>query len=137
MIKTITAVIEYDTDDFGEIECDDDLQEILNHIYDPLMVTDFVMGDAVDQKPVHYSDRELAERGLPLYAWAFEPSTGRAIRLERGMLGFFYHQGPETAFQMNEAHGVSPAQVSAMRNGSMFGWHTPASHPENPINQED
>lgn len=141
MRKTITVVLEVEGDD-ALPECDDDLQRIfddsdINGMVGPdtvnIQVTDFYEGDKLSlssNPPVHFSDRELAERGLPTISYASD-DMGRAIRIERGMMGFF-KANPYTSDdveKLNKAFKVTSAQAEAMHMGSMFGWHVPAAWP--------
>lgn len=147
--KTITVVLEigndFDDDTISTIECDDDLQNVIDNsnindeIGGSITVTAYAEGDRLNVKPEHFSDRELAERGLPASAFALDTSTGAAIFLERGMMGYFPRPNvdPTQVDSLNRTMGVSKAQANAMHAGSMFGWHCPGADPKSHFNQED
>lgn len=84
-------------------------------------------------------DAALAERGLPEVAYIDNRSglcgPSPVIGVRRGHEGYYPIWTHCTADELNEANGVTPAQREAMKNGSMFGWHTPASFPDNEINR--
>jgi hypothetical protein len=74
---------------------------------------------------------------LPEECWTLLPSTGELVLVKRGESGY-YPQRPENAPWgaenkdiLNERMGVTKAQEKAMSMGSMVGWHTPASNPDN------
>lgn len=52
------------------------------------------------------------------------------IGIHRGVPGFTPIYTVLTADELNDSEGVSAAQREAMRNGSMFGWHTPSADPD-------
>lgn len=134
--KTITVVIEIDEDFSHPIESDDDLNTLLiDNNLDELNVTKLLDGDTLSGPPIHFSDRELAERGLPPFAWALDESTNTVIRIERGMMGYFPAPSvePRHVEWKNGIEGVSPEQADAMHMGSMFGWHVPAAYPKKKV----
>lgn len=131
-MKTITIVVEVDDDlnsrDFCEDTWIERVAEGLADVFDSIAVTDVREGDRLNMKSEHFSDRELAERGLPPFAWA-DDGIGNVIRLERGMMGFF-PTGLTLAMKANVENGVSPEQAEAMHMGSMFGWGVPGAFPK-------
>lgn len=75
--------------------------------------------------------------GLPDMCFAVIPSTKELVMVKRGVMGYF-PQKPENApwdaenmDYLNERMGVTKGQATAMANGSMHGWNTPASNPAN------
>lgn len=82
-------------------------------------------------------DLELAARGLPELAFVENkdrsPGAPPVIGVRRGESGYYPIYTRQTAAQLNEAHGVTPAQREAMYNGSLFGWDVPGADPKNPM----
>ncbi len=82
---------------------------------------------------------------LPDYCYDTLETTGELIRIDSGEPGYttLSRQGMqvtgaeavEMRDNMNRELNVTPAQRSAMKHGSMFGWHVPAADPKNEINQ--
>lgn len=70
---------------------------------------------------------------LPRMCMSRLNTTGDPIWLKRGEKGYWLAEGydPDT---WNKNHSVTPAQVAAMENGSMFGFDVPAADPENDWN---
>lgn len=62
-----------------------------------------------------------------------EPPVLAIKRGEDGYHPIYTEASPE---ELNKHLGVTPAQASAMLNGSLFGWYTPAADPDNSINAE-
>lgn len=76
-------------------------------------------------------------KDLPAYCYSVHEVTGELVVLKRGESGY-YPQRPENAPWsaanldiLNERLGVTKGQAEAMKNGSMFGFHTPAANPNN------
>jgi hypothetical protein len=63
------------------------------------------------------------------------------ILIKNGVNGYFnYYEGDvrghkddmrKEVDRLNEEIGVSKSVAMAMKNGSMFGWHTPSANPNN------
>lgn len=74
---------------------------------------------------------------LPEYCYSILPTTGEIVMLKRGEMGYYPQReenakwNPENLDYLNERLGVTKAQVSAMKAGSMFGWDVLASDPDN------
>jgi len=94
---------------------------------DTIQAVDSVMSDAM-----------LEAMGLPPIAYVDHALTPEAkvVAIKRGVLGYHPVVTNLSARELNEAAGVTPAQASAMLNGSMFGWHVPAGDPRSPINSK-
>jgi len=81
-------------------------------------------------------DSVLEARGLPKFCFVVHPFEGRIVMLKRGQVGYytphfnFLLDGSMTADDLNNGLNLSKAQVQAMRCGSIFGFHTPGSHPD-------
>lgn len=136
-MQTITVVLRIDSSYETGIESDEELQTLLNACslpreIDSIEVTNFEFGDKLSEKPAHFSDRELAERGLPPFAFGIEPSSQQVIRVERGMMGYFPADAytPVEVDKLNATWKVTTYQAEAMVWGSLFGWHTPGAWPE-------
>lgn len=67
------------------------------------------------------------------------PTAAKKLAIDTG---FGLHRGvpgytplpsltDEGAERLNAQEGVTPAQIEAMQNGSMFGWHVPGADPLN------
>jgi hypothetical protein len=72
---------------------------------------------------------------LPDQCVAIHPSTGKAIFIKRGVMGFYDMPSDldEGAVKLyNAIHGITPRQREAMLAGSMFGWDVPGADPDNP-----
>ena len=84
-------------------------------------------------------DQALAARGRPEIAYLDNRNglngPSPVIGIRRGHTGFYPIWTRQSADELNEAAGVTPAQREAMHNGSLFGWHCPAADPANKINQ--
>lgn len=82
-------------------------------------------------------DLELEARGLPELAFVDNkdrsPGAPPVIGVRRGESGYYPIYTRQTAAQLNEAHGVTPAQREAMHNGSLFGWDVPGADPRSPL----
>ena len=63
------------------------------------------------------------------------PASGEPIIIMRGEAGYYTvkpvskGERPMTPEQFNRANGITEAQVTAMRVGSMFGWDVPGADP--------
>ena len=90
--------------------------------------------------PVHFSDEQLAARGLPEVAYVDNhdktPNAPRVLKLLRGEPGFRFVVTAWSAAALNTQIGVTAAQASAMHCGSMMGWHVPGADPRHPANLE-
>lgn len=72
-------------------------------------------------------------RGLPRYCYSYLPTTKEEIRIdfaEHGYTPYRIQGNARAANEMNRELGVSPAQVEAMKVGSMFGWNVPGADPK-------
>ena len=72
-------------------------------------------------------------RCLPRYCYSYLRTEKTEIRIDFGERGYtpYRPQGNgRAANEMNRELGISPAQVSAMEAGSMFGWNVPAADPK-------
>ena len=75
---------------------------------------------------------------LPETCLATLPGQGDLIILKRGETGYYrseWETGDKTKNQEiadfhNRRSGITPAQVEAMRTGSMFGFHVPGANPQ-------
>ena len=80
------------------------------------------------KKTMTHSVRELAKK-LPESCATVDRVTGGTIIIRFGEAGF--HNSPTVdAEQYNQDRGITPAQVSAMECGSMFGWEVPGADPD-------
>ncbi|WP_371380774.1 hypothetical protein [Sporomusa aerivorans] len=68
--------------------------------------------------------------GLPDHCYVNLPSTGEVIAIKREESGYYPIQSRATADELNQAIGVTKAQVKAMLVGSMLGWDVPGANPE-------
>ena len=59
---------------------------------------------------------------LPLLCGARDPSSNRPVAIWRGEVGYFLWTHSMAPEEWNKAHQISPAQVRAMIEGSVFGW---------------
>ena len=77
-----------------------------------------------------------AAAALPPVAFTVDEATGATIMIRRGEPKHYHIASHFTADELNRLFGVTPAQVEAMRCGSMFGWDSfladPASYGEAP-----
>lgn len=79
------------------------------------------------------------QKKLPRIAWAELDSSHEVVAICYGESG--YHKwepegyiamtSTEIVDDLNQKAGVSKAQASAMKAGSLFGWHCPAADPRN------
>lgn len=79
------------------------------------------------------------QKKLPRIAWAELDSSHEVVAICYGESG--YHKwepegciamsSTEIVDDLNRKAGVSKAQASAMKAGSLFGWHCPAADPQN------
>lgn len=79
-------------------------------------------------------DKLANERGLPRYCYSYLPTEQRKARIdfaENGYLPLGEEYDGVSVVELNNGLGVSPAQVQAMKCGSMFGWNVPAAYPKN------
>lgn len=106
-----------------------------------------------DFDPATWDDRIVAARAAQLAAnlaklpeKAFVANTVGAsgphgkppvLGITRGEAGYNPIYTDVSADKLNADDGVTPAQASAMFNGSLFGWDTPSANPDNPVNKED
>jgi len=74
---------------------------------------------------------------LPEFCYSTLDSTGELIVIKKNEKGYF-PQNPENAPWsadnvdiLNKRMGITKGQEEAMKGGSMFGWDTPASDPNN------
>lgn len=75
---------------------------------------------------------------LPDVCWAVSQLSGDLICIKNGEAGYYPSswstgsrgQNQKIADQCNQQRGITPLQVEAMVNGSMFGWDTLAADPE-------
>ena len=75
---------------------------------------------------------------LPEICLSTMPGTGELIVLKRGETGYYRSEwntgdaerNKQIADDHNSARGLSPAQVEAMRVGSMFGFAVPGANPQ-------
>ncbi len=75
---------------------------------------------------------------LPEYCFSTLATTGELVILRRGEMGYYQSEwntndaayNKSIADDHNSARGLSPAQVEAMRVGSMFGFATPGADPQ-------
>lgn len=73
---------------------------------------------------------------LPHFCFCVLPTTSEVIMVTRNVMGYQSHlngevKGKEKAMELNEILDVTPAQMEAMSNGSLFGWDIPAANPDN------
>lgn len=86
-------------------------------------------------------EKNLAK--LPELCHVAVPGEKVLCIVKRGESGYYKTDWPvgddkfaeEFAAERNKKMGVTPAQASAMVNGSMVGWHVPAADPDNEINR--
>lgn len=75
---------------------------------------------------------------LPHNCFYVPESTGELVCIVNGQTGYFQstwstdstERNKETAAFMNKKLGLTPIQVEAMVNGSMFGWDSKAADPD-------
>jgi hypothetical protein len=73
--------------------------------------------------------------GLPEYCFARHNTTGKLIKIRRGVSGYYpfdhdLNVTDERVDELNEELGISKAQKEAMVIGSMFGWNVPGANPK-------
>ncbi len=73
---------------------------------------------------------------LPEYCYGLRPPTHEIVIIKRGVRGYFPSSflkvsTQEKVNELNKSMHVTRAQAEAMMYGSMFGWDTPASDPDN------
>lgn len=81
-------------------------------------------------------DETGCQRNLPEFCYTVTP-TGVFAMLRRGENGYYAVQVEDTnasdlralADKLNRQFEITKAQESAMLNGAMFGWDTPAADP--------
>jgi hypothetical protein len=56
--------------------------------------------------------------------------TGSVIAIRRGELGHYPIDTHVTPEDFNARRGITPDQVQAMENGSVFGWEIPGADPD-------
>ena len=79
----------------------------------------------------HMRQQKLAELGLPEYCFSTLLTNGETVKIQRGEMGYFPVQFSEVpAEDLNKNLGVSLAQATAMKMGSMFGWNCPGANPK-------
>jgi hypothetical protein len=83
------------------------------------------------KRPVHQILDDLPELCL-----LKSLTDGETIAVRKGELGFWPMAGRDAA-QFNTRQGITPAQVEAMRAGSMFGFDVPAADPQNNTDATD
>lgn len=68
---------------------------------------------------------------LPEICYATLPSTGEVIIIKKDQQGYVPFDNPlnQSARELNAEIGVNAGQESAMRVGSMFGFHVPGADP--------
>lgn len=71
----------------------------------------------------------LAER-FPKHCALHHPETGKKIRIDRGVMGYFDLPNEFAINVANSMWGASQKHVSAMLVGSMFGWDVPLANPD-------
>ena len=80
----------------------------------------------------------MSRTDLPEACLSTMPGTGELIVLKRGETGYYRSEwntrdaerNRQIADDHNRARGLTPAQVEAMRVGSMFGFATPGANPQ-------
>lgn len=83
-------------------------------------------------------DRNLAK--LPELSHVTLATEDVICLIKKGESGYYRTDWPKGkdgdafAAERNARMGVTPAQASAMVNGSMFGWHLPAADPDHDVN---
>lgn len=84
-------------------------------------------------------DAQLEARGLPEVAFIDNSrrvnGDSPVIGVRRGQTGYYPVWTNQTADELNQANGVTPAQREAMHNGSLFGWEVPGANPNHPLVQ--
>ena len=73
-----------------------------------------------------------AATGLPPLCYIRHPQTGETIEIHRGENGWHPANtrcSPE-CLNANLPHPPTPAEVLAMRHGSIMGWDTPGANPK-------
>ena len=70
---------------------------------------------------------------LPDFCYTYNSLSHKVILLIRGIKGYKETDSSiscDTWIQENEELGITPAQVTAMVCGSMFGWDVPGANPD-------
>lgn len=76
-------------------------------------------------------------KNLPEYCWSVLDATNELVMVKSGERGYYPQRpdvepwGAENKDVLNERLGVTKGEAEAMKAGSMFGWDTPASDPNN------
>lgn len=81
---------------------------------------------------------DLQQLKLPHNCFYVLESTGELVCIVNGQKGYYNsdystdstEHNKKTAAYMNEKLGLTPFQVEAMVNGSIFGWDSPIADPE-------
>ena len=76
---------------------------------------------------------------LPQLCFTLLPGTGQLICVKRGESGYYpsdwstpdAQENRRIADEQNQKLGVTPAQETAMKIGSMCGWDVPGADPDN------
>jgi len=87
------------------------------------------MGEQIEYLVVRSQADILAD--LPKTAMARHHVNGATIMLRRGERGFWHMPQIKDPDEWNARHGVTKAQVEAMRCGSIFGFDVPGADPLN------
>ena len=74
------------------------------------------------------------EDKLPKFAASRLLTDGSPILIKRGESGYYPQDADFDPTAFNNQRSITPAQVAAMENGSMFGWEIPAADPDNEHN---
>jgi hypothetical protein len=67
---------------------------------------------------------------LPPVCASTLPATGEPILIRFGVKGFYPQSMDFDCETFNRTHKITPLQVEAMENGSMFGWECPGADPD-------
>lgn len=85
-------------------------------------------------QPLTPADRVKAAANmakLPPVAFARHPQKIHMLALiKRGQMGFIEVDAMADPHELNRVLGVTPAQASAMKTGSIFGFHVPLADPD-------
>ena len=82
-------------------------------------------------------DPEFAHK-VPDICWSVNEADGKLICIKKGEDGYFPSEwdtgdakrNRKIADYNNAKRGITPAKEKAMVIGSMFGWDSPAAHPQ-------
>lgn len=74
--------------------------------------------------------KELGLSKLPGRAFAKLAVTGAIIAISLGETHYERVDTTQTADELNQKHGVTPAQARAMLAGVLIGWRTRLANPE-------